>query len=121
MQELRTGEWTNDGELCLKPYQPQLLAVKEINLTLQDENGNVLKETLDTIETGTVVCQTPIEGDVVLALYKDDELIKASIGTGKLSITDCSQKGSYRLMATVWEKETLTPRTDCINIFKEVE
>ena len=121
MQELRTGEWTNDGELCLKPYQPQLLAVKEINLTLQDENGNVLKENLDSIETGTVVCQTPIEGNVVLALYKDDELMKVSLGTGKLSITDCSQKGTYRLMATVWEPETLTPRTDCINIFKEVE
>ena len=118
VKELRTG--TVSDVFAAKPYQPILIEIEPLRLQLVDANGTILESNISSIKNGKIRCESLIGGDVVLALYKDDSLVKASITTGELDVA-ITESGSYRLMATVWDMKTLTPITDSRNLTMEVE
>ncbi len=118
VKELRSGTVSN--VFAAKPYQPMLMEIEPLRLDLVDANGTVLESNLSSIKSGKIRCESLIAGDVVLALYKDETLIKASVKTGELDVA-ITESGSYRLMATVWDMETLEPLTDSRNLTMEVE
>ena len=118
VKELRSGSVAD--VFAAKPFQPMLMKIEPLRLDLVDVNGTVLESGITTIKSGRIRCESLIDGDVILALYKDETLVKACVGTCELDIT-ANESGSYRLMATVWDMETLEPLTDSINLTMEVE
>lgn len=118
LQELREGKVADILEV--KPFEPILVSVDIFTFDLLDQNGNVIEKNIDTIKSGTIVCKGNTEGTLILALYKDDTLIQASIESGKITVPDLT-KGRYRLMAADWDMESLTPLAECKNIILEVE
>ena len=117
LSELRSG--TKADVLSAKPYEPMLVAFDIFTFDLLDQNGTVTESNISTIKHGTIACSGNTEGTLILALYKDDTLIKASIGTGMIEVPELAA-GSWRLMATNWDMETLDPLIESRNITMEV-
>lgn len=104
----------------LQPMQPALLYFGSGNIDLLDESGNILEHDLKELKTGVVRYNPAVAGTVVLALYRDDKLIKLSLEKTTMTVNP-EEEGNYRLMATVWDMETMAPLTNSINIVTEVE
>ena len=115
LKELRSGEVTDDGILEVKPYQPLLVSFAPLTLNLADEGGNVIESDIDNLQAGIISCSTSVDGMVILALYEGEKLVKVSLGTGSIKV-DLENGKDYRLMATVWDMNTLKPLIVSTNI-----
>jgi len=104
----------------LQPMKPALLYFGYGNIDLLDESGNILQPDLKELKAGVIRYNPSVTGTVILALYKDDELIQASLEQNTMAI-NLEEEGNYRLMATVWDMETMTALTKSMNIVTEVE
>jgi len=118
LRELRRG--TSPQNLVAEPYMPMLIAFDVVSLDLIDGQGNVTENNVTTLKAGTYRLNTYIDADAILALYQDETLVKASIQNGILEVPELT-KGSWRLMATCWDMETLEPQTDAKILTLEVE
>ncbi len=117
-KELRRG--ISPDTLVAEPYQPMLLAFDACSLDRIDSQGNLIEPNVTTLKAGTYRVNTYTDGEGILALYLDDTLMKASIKNGILEVPELT-KGSWRLMATCWDMETLEPQTDAKILTLEVE
>lgn len=115
MKELRSGEVTDNGILEVKPYQPLLVSFAPLMLNLTDEGGNVIESDIDSLQSGIISCSTDVDGTVILALYESERLVKVSLGAGSIKV-DLENGKDYRLMATVWDMDTLHPLIASTNI-----
>jgi len=104
----------------LQPMKPALLYFGYGNIDLLDESGNILQPDLKELKAGVIRYNPSVTGTVILALYKYDELIQASLEQNTMAI-NLEEEGNYRLMATVWDMETMTALTKSMNIVTEVE
>lgn len=119
VNELRNGDVYEGGIFSLEPYEPLLLSVNKLSFDLIDENGNVLKENIDKPQSGRIRCNTEIEGDVLLALYKNGVLTDVTVGSGEIEVST-EETGVYRIMAAVWDMEKLVPMCSSREIRTEV-
>jgi len=117
LYELRHG--VQEDVLEVKPFEPLLVACDIFTFDLLDQNGSVIEKNISTIKSGTIACRGNAEGTLILALYKDGTLLKASLESGILEVPELTE-GTYRLMATDWDMETLKPLIECRNITLEV-
>ena len=117
-RELRSGDITDT--LVAEHYKPMLIAFDDFSLDLIDHQGNVIEKNVATLKTGTYRVNTYTQGEGILALYQDNVLAKMSIRSGTLVVPALTE-GSWRLMATCWNMETLEPQTDAKILTLEVE
>ncbi len=122
LHELRNGTTTTSGILELKPYEPILVSFehKDITLDLVDAAGNVLADDIDRLQSGIIQINTEIDGMVIGALYEGDTLVKAYLDKDSMTVSLEDGK-EYRLMATVWDRETLAPKTKSVTINNKTE
>ena len=116
--ELRSNE-TIHGTYTVASYEPILLSFDIFTFDLLDQDGDVLEENINTIKEGTIRCNAEVGGTVILALYKDDEIVKVSLHTKEIEI-DLTEAGNYCLKAMAWDMDTLTPLTKARTITMEV-
>jgi filamentous hemagglutinin family protein len=108
--DLRTGNHSNNGVMTANTLEPMLLKVKSFTLDLVNESGAVLKADIDKLQAGRIRCTTPLSGGrVILALYEDGNLVKATITGNTLEVPTLTEGKEYRLMAAYWGMGTLTP------------
>jgi len=119
MKDLRSGKEYAEI-LEVKPYQPMLIAFEKYPLDMVDANGVTIEKNINEIKPGIIRCNAQTKGTLILALYHDDVLVKASIGSGRIEVPELTS-GSWRLMAADWDMETLNPLAVSKNITMEVE
>ncbi len=111
--DLRSGNATANGVMTAKTLEPMLLEIKAYTFDVISESGEVLQADIDKVQAGKIRCTTPqTGGTLVLALYENDALIKASLGTGIIEVPQLADGKDYRLMAAYWDMETLQPLLD---------
>lgn len=123
LTELRSGAKTDTGVLTAESVKPIFVSFDLLKLDLVDDNGNLLKENITALTEGNIRCTANIEGDVILALYKDDEngnhLLDVTVNEGEIKFAP-TESGSYHLMATVWNVKTMEPLVKSIKLSAEV-
>ncbi len=105
-KELRSGVTVDS--LTAKPMSPILLSFGDHAFELIDSTGNVIQSNLTELKSGTIRCNLPVSGTIILAIYKNDTLINVSLDKDTIVFTP-SGAGSYRLMAADWDMNTLEP------------
>lgn len=116
--ELRKGD--KSGTFVAKPYEPMLLAFDILSFDLIDDKGNIIEEDISEIKSGVVKCNSTLnEGNLILALYKDDVLVDVITNDDIMEIK-LEESGKYRLMATVWGFEDIKPLCESRNLVTEV-
>jgi len=119
MCELRENETISDV-VTIKPLEAKLISFDIYELDLVDKNGLVLEENIDTLKSGMIKCDTEAKGSIVLALYKDGELIDVSIDTGIIEVS-ADESGTYSLMIADWDMNKLSPNKGCRRLTMEVQ
>ncbi len=119
MYEMRENEKISDI-LTVNPLEAKLISFDIYELDLIDKNGVVLEENIDTLKSGTLRCNTNSKGSIVLALYKDGQLINVSIGTGIIEVA-ADERGIYSLMVADWDMNRLAPNKVCRRLTMEVK
>ncbi len=115
--ELRSG--TQFDSICAKPMDALLVAFDTMRFDLLHTDGTVKESNISEIQSGTVSYHGPEQGTVILAFYKDDQLVTVTIDKGKIEIPELT-KGNYRLMAFEWDLKNMQPLTKCKKMITEV-
>ena len=84
---------------------------------LVDENGNVIESDISKVKSGKIrYTSSETLGTVLLALYKNDVLLEISTN-GFINVGQLTTGSDYRIMAAVWDFESLKPIVPCREIF----
>jgi len=118
LKELRSGKMAD--QFSAEFYQPLLVSFRLIAFDLVDENGTVLEQDINGLKQGLIRCRTAVEGDLILAIYRDDTMLQAVINNDTIAFTP-EENSNYRMMATVWELNTLTPLTQQRTMTYQIE
>ena len=115
--ELRSGQTMTD--FTAKPMSPILLSFGDNTFELVDSAGNVIQSNLTELKGGSIRCNLPVSGTMILAIYKDDALVDVALRKNTIAFTPTGV-GSYRLMAMDWNLETMKPLRESKSIRMEV-
>jgi len=116
-KELRSGQTVTN--FTAKPMSPILLSFGDNTFELVDSAGNVIQSNLTELKSGTIRCNLPVSGTMILAIYKDDTLVDVALRKNTIAFTP-DGAGSYRLMAMDWNLETMKPLRESKSIRMEV-
>ena len=117
--DMRSGKHSDNGLMFANTLEPMLLKVNNFTMDLVDQSGTVLSADIDQLVAGMIRCTTPLNGgSLILALYEDGNLVKASIARNTIEIPTITEGKEYRLMAAYWDMNTLTPFVKSKNIYQ---
>ena len=118
VKELWSGTVAN--QFSAEFYQPLLLSFNLFSFDLVDENGTILEQDIDNLTQGFIRCRTAVEGDLILAIYHGDSMVQAIVNDDTIWFTP-EESGEYRMMATVWELDSLKPLTQQRTMTYQIE